>query len=766
MWNKLSDDAKAILQGLADPGKSTTPIANPLHPSLQAHTHNHSSTNGIGTDLAVHHTNTFHDCAPETELLAHLTERVGRMSDGDIWKVLAASRDLSPTTHQSGSDKPKPLQSHMLRYQVSRHKVNGTTAALVDRGANGGLAGADVTVIHKTGRSATITGINDHTLLNLDIVTAASCVDSQNGPIIVIMNQYAYLGKGKTIHSSAQLEHYHNTVEDRSHTIGGNQRIITLDDYIIPLHIRQGLPYMDMRCPTDDELSSLPHVVLTSNIDWDPSVLENEINLATNWSDSVQDLPQTPYVEPRFDHMGQYLHRHISSCDARDDAIDRILQCQQHDVQRNEQDYEALRPCFGWVSADTVRKTIQATTQHAREVYQAPLRKHYKSRFPALNVHRRSEAVATNTIWSDTPAVDSGAKFAQLFVGRRLLVTDVYPMKTDKEFVNTLEDHIRFRGAMDKLFSDRAQVEISKKVTDITRAYNIDQWQSEPHHQHQNFAERRIATIEANTNNILNHTGAPDSVWLLCVTYVCYLFNHLAHESLHNRTPMEVLTGSTPDISVLLQLHFWEPVYYRLEDATFPSDGTEHAGRFVGIADSVGDALTYKILNNTSNRVLYCSSVGSAKLPGQTNLRLSSQDGEDGPKPINFIKSRRTENQDSYALKELPGFTPDDLIGRTFLTDACNDGERFRAKITRKILDPDKPSDVRFLVEINDGEHDEILAYNEILDKLETNLEKEFHDTDRQWRFKDIVAHEGPLTSGDKNYKGSRCQLGNWGVYL
>jgi hypothetical protein len=98
-----------------------------------------------------------------------------------------------------------------------------------------------------------------------------------------------------------------------------------------------------------------------------------------------------------------------------------------------------------------------------------------------------------------------------------------------------------------------------------------------------------------------------------------------------------------------------------------------------------------------------------------TNLRLTPQDGESNSKPINFVKSRRTENKNSYALKDLPGFTPEGLIGRAFLTD---NGERFCARITRKILDPDKPSDVRFFVEINDGKYDEILAYNEILDNL------------------------------------------------
>ena len=63
-------------------------------------------------------------------------------------------------------------------------------------------------------------------------------------------------------------------------------------------------------------------------------------------------------------------------------------------------------------------------------------------------------------------------------------------MKTDKQFVNTLEDNIRKRGAMDKLISDCAQVEESKQTHDILRAYAIDDWQSEPGYQHQNFAER------------------------------------------------------------------------------------------------------------------------------------------------------------------------------------------------------------------------------------------------------------------------------------
>ena len=95
------------------------------------------------------------------------------------------------------------------------------------------------------------------------------------------------------------------------------------------------------------------------------------------------------------------------------------------------------------------------------------MRKHFKSRFPAFNIPRQSEEVATDTIFSDTPAIDSGVTMAQIFVGKRTLVSDVYPLKSQKQFVNTLEDNIRFKGAMTKLISDYAKVEIyddTKKI--------------------------------------------------------------------------------------------------------------------------------------------------------------------------------------------------------------------------------------------------------------------------------------------------------------
>jgi hypothetical protein len=61
-----------------------------------------------------------------------------------------------------------------------------------------------------------------------------------------------------------------------------------------------------------------------------------------------------------------------------------------------------------------------------------------------MNVLRRNEAVATDTIHSEVPAIDSGGIIhAQIFVGRKSLVIDIYGMKNKNQFVNSLLEVIR-----------------------------------------------------------------------------------------------------------------------------------------------------------------------------------------------------------------------------------------------------------------------------------------------------------------------------------
>jgi len=103
---------------------------------------------------------------------------------------------------------------------------------------------------------------------------------------------------------------------------------------------------------------------------------------------------------------------------------------------------------------------------------------------------------------------------------------------------------------MSKLISDRAKAQVSNKALDILRNYVIDDWQSEPYHEHQNPAERRYQTVKQDTNGILDKHGAPSKAWLLTLLYAVSLLNHLATDLLGGSNPLSVLTGLTTDISL------------------------------------------------------------------------------------------------------------------------------------------------------------------------------------------------------------------------
>ena len=75
--------------------------------------------------------------------------------------------------------------------------------SLVDQGANGGAAGDDSRAIsYHPDRKVDVLGIDNHAVNSTPVVTAGGVVETTVGPIITILHQYAYMGRGNSIHSS------------------------------------------------------------------------------------------------------------------------------------------------------------------------------------------------------------------------------------------------------------------------------------------------------------------------------------------------------------------------------------------------------------------------------------------------------------------------------------------------------------------------------------------------------------------------------------
>lgn len=301
---------------------------------------------------------------------------------------------------------------------------------------------------------------------------------TQCGEVIGIFHQYAYTGKEKSIHLSLQLQAFKNDVNDKFIIVNcGLQCIIISNSNVIPLNIKSGLAYLTMGLFTDKEWDTMPHVIMTTDTDQEPSILDNDLDDNEEWSDAVPDLFDDPSSN-HFDEFGDYRGCHLVNHLSADTDLDhRVIMAEDifyavhaHKNSSRNPYFESMRPYFSWLPTETIKKTYRCITQFTRMPMSTVLKKHYKSPFLTNIVHQYNEPIVTDTVYAGTPAIDSGFTCAQLSAGTKSLVSDIYGMKTDKQFVSTLEDIICGCGASHKLLSDSVQAEVSARVKDILRS--------------------------------------------------------------------------------------------------------------------------------------------------------------------------------------------------------------------------------------------------------------------------------------------------------
>ncbi len=482
----------------------------------------------------------------------------------------------------------------------------------------------------------------------------------------------------------------------------GKQCITTFDGTDIPLLYQSALFVLPARLPTQYELDTLTPIELTSPTPWQPHMTEvddDEEHDLTN----MTNLVTFPVV----------------------DGGPALLNATTKD---NNPDWDHLQKCLGFKPMEICEKTMKATTQLAKNHLRLPLREHYKSRFPGLNVKRLNETFATDTFFSSEKAL-GGYTCAQIFVGKSSYLTEVFAMHRESSMSDTLSDFIRKWGAPYALLSDNAKSETSKAVKEILRKYNIKDLQTEAYHPNQNLAERRIQEVKKTVNMIMDRVGAPNHLWYECIKYVTYLLNRLAHVRLNNRTPYKAATGETPDISALLQFHFYQPVYYYDKSSSFPKT-KEKLGWWMGVAENVGDALTYRVL--TTEEQIICRSV---LRPGDDEKHPNHRINEGQEAPL----ASEVDHLDQSRLR-LPTIDPNQIMGKQFIKNVH--GNPHKAKVIEEL------EEGKYLVKIGDGEREEILTYNEILDYIDTKENEE--DNENMFIFESILDHR---IGKDKKYE-------------
>jgi uncharacterized protein YoxC len=163
--------------------------------------------------------------------------------------------------------------------------------------------------------------------------------------------------------------------------------------------------------------------------------------------------------------------------------------------------------------------------------------------------------------------------------------------------------------------------------------------------------------------------------------------------------------------------------------------------------------MTYKILTDNTRRIIHRSNIRLAADPNARNLCLDPLNDE----PPEVIRSLRKaspasdhgEDSSLHSMEptdenpEHPStgddtviVDPQELLGRTFLMDTQEDGQRFCAHIVECISNHESNvrrsgDHVKFQISVNEDEYKEIITYNELMDFIKKNQE----NNTIVWRF-------------------------------
>ena len=188
--------------------------------------------------------------------------------------------------------------------------------------------------------------------------------------------------------------------------------------------------------------------------------------------------------------------------------------------------------------------------------------------------------------------------------------------------------------------------------------------------------------------------------------------------------------------------------------------------------------MTHKLLDKITQKIIYRSAVRPITKPNP-NHRLDIDGGDSGasmgdsegskptktPKvPTVFIRSRQDDACPSI-IKPMREFDPDNLIHRTFLLPPQENGERLRAKVTKKVVEEIEAADgnripkINFILDIGEGKVEELITYNQLLDHLEQADEQDNSMDQDLYRVRALIGHERPLKVTDPNWKGSKWNV-------
>ena len=454
----------------------------------------------------------------------------------------------------------------------------------------------------------------------------------------------------------------------------------------IGMHTQGTKVRFETRAPTEYELSNCQHVQLTSKTNWNPTQVRMS-ELKTK--DSIPDGLKEKFIAcmPSVSAMTRY------DPDFNDIPTRQTYTSTERHAKASA---ETIAERFA-IGLQKARETMRATFQRGVRSAILPISRRYKAD-RQFSVKRLDGKFATDTLWAKTKSL-RGFVAAQIYSHKTGFAVAYHMESANNENVGqSLRSFVNDYGAPEQLTYDGAPVQVGKKTLfqQTIRKYEIKTHTSAPRRPNENPAEGAIREVKRRWYRLQDSKGVPDRLWDFGIEYICETGNLIVNSSRYSkgRTPLEIITGETPDISEYMDFGFYDWVLYRSNAGLGPVE----VGKWLGVSHRVGQLMSYWILPK-SGRPISCSTV-------QRLSNLERQTETYKAKMNDFQQSVKRKWEAEHA--ELPVRALNQREGAQHILDLEREDDEFQEEFNRVISSDD-------LIDVEDqepsefGEHDAYL---------------------------------------------------------
>ena len=495
-----------------------------------------------------------------------------------------------------------------------------------DSNADTCCLGKNFVVLHATYRTADVYAYNTSIkpIENVPIVSGATAYDDpvSGDTFILVFHESLYYGTtlDHSLINPNQVRAYGIPFWDNPYDPDRKLSIDVNDSLQIPLQPVGTKLQFHTRVPSSQELQNCEHIQMTSSHTWNPTeivMVQTIVPVGSmlwkrrssvgalhyyEYLDADSDEALLDTIDPSLVRVGEQISEHCLYRSGQISEVDTVYEQQDTPSRRTfvsterhvKVSAELLADRFG-IGPKRAQRTLRVTTQRGVRSAILPISRRYRAD-RVFGVKRLNGKFATDTAYGKIKSL-RGNVGSQIY-SHKCGFKVAYPIsRVDGNHVgDTLTQFIGDFGVPEQLTFDGASVQTGPKTRfmDAIRRYEIKYHVSGPRRPNENPAEQSIHEIKKRWYRIMLKKKVPPRLWDYGFTWVCETENICANFSkhAHGRTPLEIITGETPDISEYLDFEFYDWITFRSNAGL----GEVHLGRWLGVSHRIGRLMSYWIL--------------------------------------------------------------------------------------------------------------------------------------------------------------------------